>query len=144
MPAGNAVNFSWVGVPATYVPPAGNAANFAWAPAAEGTTGTATAVIAVGSASTGATRVAGEGSAPVEISSQSAAAAWVRGVVAGLVEVSSIGHGRVGQRKVDGDVSVVTLLREISVCPPRNEAVATTRQVQVNVATTAHPVVAIE
>lgn len=32
MPAGNAVNFSWVGVPATYVPPAGNAANFAWAP----------------------------------------------------------------------------------------------------------------
>ena len=66
------------------------------------------------------------------------------GVVAGLVEVGGVGGGRVGGRKVDGDVSVVTLLREISVCPPRNEAVATTRQVQVNVATTVHPVVAVE
>ena len=88
--------------------------------------------------------MAGEGSAPVEISTQSAAAAWVRGVVAGRVEVSSIGHGRVGQRKVYGDVSVVTLLREISVCPPRIEAVATTRQAQVNVSTTVHYVVAVE
>ena len=120
------------------------------------------AVITVGSASTGATRVAGEGSAPVEISSQSAAAAWVQGVVAGLVEVGSIGIGRVGQRKVDGDVSVVTLLREISACPPRLEAVArsshvqvcastgsraivaTSRQNQVSVATTNHAAVAIE
>ena len=92
------------------------------------------AAIAVGSASAGATRVAGEGSTSVEISSQSAAAAWVQGVVAGWVGIDSIGLGRVGQRKVDGDVSVVTLLREISVCPPRNEAVATT----------VHPVVAVE
>lgn len=89
------------------------------------------AVITVGSASTGATRVAGEGSAPVEISSQSAAAAWVQGAVAGLVGIDSIGIGRVGQRKVDGDVSVVTLLREISACPPRLEAVARSSHVQV-------------
>ena len=100
------------------------------------------AVITVGSASTGATRGAGEGSASGEISAQSAAAAWVRGVVAGLVEVSSIGHGRVGQRKVDGDVSVVTLLREISACPPRLEAVARSSHVQVCASTGSRAIVA--
>jgi hypothetical protein len=100
------------------------------------------AAIAVGSASAGATRVAGEGSASVEISSQSAAAAWVQGVVAGLVGIDSIGLGCVGQRKVDGDVSVVTLLREISACPPRLEAVARSSHVQVCVSTESRAVVA--
>lgn len=68
----------------------------------------------------------------------------MRGVVAGLVEVSSIGHGRVGQREMDGDVSGVTLLREISVFPPRIEAVASMRQAQVHAATTVQPVAAVE
>lgn len=40
-PAGNAANFSWVGVSA-YTPPAGNAANFSWAPAGYTATGAGT------------------------------------------------------------------------------------------------------
>ena len=56
-------------------------------------------------------------------------------VVAGLVDVGSIGLGRVGQRKVDGDVSVVTLLREISARTEPLSVVAMTAQRQVNATT---------
>lgn len=40
-PAGNAANFSWVGV-AAYTPPAGNAANFSWTPTGFTVTGAGT------------------------------------------------------------------------------------------------------
>lgn len=55
-PAGNAANFSWVGV-APYAPPVGDAANFAWAPA--GVTATGAGALAFSGAATAAHGIAG-------------------------------------------------------------------------------------
>ena len=83
-PAGNAVNFSWVGVPATYTSPTGNAVNFAWAPAAEG----------------GA--ITGDGSATVSVLSAGAGsvtgASGVNGAAAATISVASAGTGSVQVR----------------------------------------------
>lgn len=54
-PAGNAANFSWVGVPA-YTPPAGDAANFSWA--ATGVTATCAGTLGFSGATTAAHGVA--------------------------------------------------------------------------------------
>lgn len=57
-PAGDAANFSWVGV-AAYTPPAGDAANFSWA--ATGVTGTGAGTLSFTGAGVGAHGVAGSG-----------------------------------------------------------------------------------
>lgn len=57
-PAGNAADFSWVGV-AAYTPPAGDAANFSWA--ATGVTATGAGTLAFAGAAAAAHGVAGVG-----------------------------------------------------------------------------------
>lgn len=57
-PAGDAADFSWVGV-AAYTPPAGSAANFTWEPA--GPTGTGAGTLALVGAGSAAHGVAGVG-----------------------------------------------------------------------------------
>lgn len=57
-PAGNAADFTWVGV-AAYTPPTGNAADFTWVPS--GATGTGAGTLAFTGAGAGAHGVAGVG-----------------------------------------------------------------------------------
>lgn len=64
-PAGNAANFSWVGV-APYTPPAGDAANFAWA--ASGVTVTGAGTLAFTGAVTAAHGIAGTAAGVLDFS----------------------------------------------------------------------------
>ncbi len=98
-PAGDAANFSWVGV-AAYTPPAGDAANFAWAPS--GTTGTGAGTLTFTGTATAAHGIAGTGAGALAFTGAGTAehtSTGVEGVGAGTLPFTGAGtaaHGIAG------------------------------------------------
>lgn len=92
-PAGNAANFSWVGVPA-YTPPAGDAADFSWAPS--GATGAGAGALTFTGSGAGAHGVAGVGAGTLGFAGAGTAeqtGTGVDGVGAGTLTFTGSGAG---------------------------------------------------
>ena len=89
--------------------------------------GIGNALVEVTSSGAGVVQVAGAGSTLVEVLSTATGAVAITGQASSIVTVTSTGLIRSGIRNFDGDISVRTMLREISVRSAYAGVAATTR-----------------
>lgn len=96
--------------------------------------GAATSTVQIQSAATGVCAVAGESASAVQVLSSSAGDVYVEGLAQSIVSVDSATTARNGVRNFTGDLSVVTLLREVRAQTGRQVVVVRTKRPQVSVA----------